>query len=243
MAASERRSVMEEKMDKIIAVQKARKDKQELLADGIAATAPVVMLSGSFGSGVGELAEKLSRRIQSPFYGPRRLGNLSMGLEVLRDGIIPPVNEPHEDLANDFFDYWLGYLHESVTVTARERLIKLSDTIREIASNGGVVAGVCPHMVLPGKKLLRVRVEASTQFCARRLSSILSVDEEEARRVFLKLEGERRQFLRESFEESFIDAIEYDLVLHAEKSTMEEMLDTCLKAMHRKGMLVKGRRG
>ncbi|MEO5363321.1 MAG: cytidylate kinase-like family protein [Magnetococcus sp. DMHC-8] len=225
---------MEQKTERIIVAQKLQKFRQDMLIDGIVATAPVVMLSGSFGSGVGELAEKLSHHARVPFYGPRRLEALSNG--QAQTGTVMTDSEGAEE---DFFDYWLGYLREGTTISARDRFLRLSHTIREIATRGGIIAGVCSHMVLPGKKLLRVRVDAGTQFCARRLAATRGIQEAEATRAFLQLEGERRQFLNASFAEAFTDSIEYDLVLNAEQSTLPDMLDTCLAAMDRKGMLGK----
>ncbi len=194
------------------------------------------MVSGPFGSGMEELAGRLAHRLEVPFYDPHELETLASDREKHGDAW-----QDLKESEGDFFDYWLGYLHEGASLSAGEHLARLSTAIQEIATHGGVIAGFCSHMVLPGDNLFRIKVEAGAQFCSSRLASIHGIDREEARRVFLRLEEERKQFLHDLFEEELIDSIDYDLVLDAEETTIEKMLKICLAAMDRKGMISRAR--
>ena len=230
-----KKSVMEQMTSGIVSVQKMQKHREALLMDGIVATAPVVMLAGPFGSGVGELAKKLALRVKVPLYGPRQLESLASQEKPAN------IRPEMEETESDFFDYWLGHLRQDAGLSAEERRIQLSNTIRKIATHGGVIAGVCSHMILPGDHLLRVKVEASTPYCYRRLAETRHIDEAEAQRLFLLLEEERRQLLHPSLEESSMPPIQHDLVLKAEETTMDKMLSACLNAMDQKGMTDKGK--
>ncbi len=220
-----------------ISRNKATQSKPEPEADSIVALAPLVMVAGPFGSGMEVVAEKLAQRMEVPFYDPHKLETLASDREEHGDAW-----KSLQDSEGSFFDYWLGHLHDDLAASLSSHMAHLSNTIREVAIHGGVIAGVCSHMVLPGDKLFRIRVEAGTRYCSHRLAMVHGIEETEARRVFTRLEEERRQFLHALCEESFMDSIDYDLVLDAETTDVEAMLKICLTALDRKGLLAKTRK-
>ncbi len=214
-------------------IQDMKNSGPELRVHDIAATAPLVMVTGPFGSGMEEFAVQLAHRMNVPFYDPHKLESLAC------------IREENDDAwrhikrsAGGFFGYWLDRLHERMGISPVEHLAYLKSTIQRIAMHGGVIAGACPHVILPENNIFRILVKASTTFCSRRLALTHGIDEAEAVLVFLRLEDERRKFLHELFEDGFMDSMEYDLVLDAEGITPEEMLATCLTALDQRGICV-----
>ncbi|MBF0184348.1 MAG: cytidylate kinase family protein [Magnetococcales bacterium] len=197
---------------------------------------PLLLVSGPFGSGMEELAEELAACLQLPFYDPHRLEQLASDRQhhqrAWRDLKMAEGN---------FFDYWLGQLHAQPRLSNEEHLTRISLAIREIATQGGIVAGICPHIVQSGKQLFRIQVKANARFCARRLAILHSIDEAEAMLVFLQLESERRLFLLEMFEENLLESVHFDLILEAELLTAEQMITTCLHTLEQKGLLYPDR--
>ncbi|MBF0182144.1 MAG: cytidylate kinase family protein [Magnetococcales bacterium] len=138
---------------------------------GVQARPPVIMMVGPFGSGMEELASQLARHLNVPYYDPHKLDSLARNRET-HDSAWRHLQES----VGSFFDYWLSHLHEKIGMSRSEHLLYLTRTIQEIASQGGVIAGACPHMILSDDRLFRIRVTAGTRFCARRLASTHELD-------------------------------------------------------------------
>ncbi|WP_193771520.1 AAA family ATPase [Candidatus Magnetaquicoccus inordinatus] len=190
---------------------------------------PLILVSGPFGSGMEELAELLAQHLQLPFYDPHRLEDLASNREQHQ--------RAWRDLKmaeGDFFDYWLGHLHDHSDLSAEEHLTRISLAIREIAGQGGIIAGICPHLVQAGDCLFRMHVKASARYCARRLASRHAIDEAEAMLVFLQLETERQRFLSSLFTEKILESVQFDLVLEAEWLSLQQMLAYSLQALRAK---------
>lgn len=194
----------------------------------------VVMVTGPFGSGMEEMAYQLANHLGRPYYDPHQLETLARDRER-HDTAWRHLKES----VGSFFAYWLGHLRERAGMSQREHQAHIHATIREIANQGGVIAGFCTHMALPGEKLFRIQVTASPDYCAHRLAITRAIGRSEATELCVRLEEERRQFLHDLFEEEFIDQIPYDLVLDAEHTSIKEMLAICLEALGQKGMLAK----
>ncbi|MBF0309273.1 MAG: cytidylate kinase family protein [Magnetococcales bacterium] len=215
-----------------MSTQETQNTQMEPRPSGFRALAPVVMVAGPFGSGMEDLAHQLARHLKVPFYDPHKLETLARDRE-LHDSAWQHLRES----VGSFFDYWLSHLHEKIGMSQSEHLAHLSATIRNVANHGGVIAGVCPHMILPGESLFRIQVRAGEDFCAQRLATLHGIDRLEALAVSRRLEEERLQLLHALFEEGSMDDIDYDLVLDAERASVEEMLDVCITALDQRGIL------
>ncbi|MBF0297028.1 MAG: cytidylate kinase-like family protein [Magnetococcales bacterium] len=201
---------------------------------GVRAKPPVIMMMGPCGSGMEELASQLARHLKVPWYDPHKLDLLARDRET-HDSAWQHLQES----VGSFFDYWLSHLHEKIGMPRSEHLLYLTRILQEIASQGGVIAGACPHMILPDDRLFRIRVMAGARFCARRLAFTHELDLAEAISIVLRMERERRQLLQDLFSNPFTDEIRFDLTLNAEALSMEDMLATSLVALDRRNLLAK----
>lgn len=207
-------------------------ESREQWEGSITALAPVVMVAGPFGSGMEELAMLLAKQLGVPFYDPHKLDALASDREA-HDGAWEHLRQGVES----FFEYWVSHLHEKPGMSRSEHLIYLTAIMRQVAREGGVIAGVCTHMILGGEKLFRIEVKAGPEFCARRLAEARGGDWQEAITVFHHMEEERRLFMHKLFEEAYAEPIPFDLVLDAETMSRDTMLEACLMALGGRGML------
>jgi cytidylate kinase len=213
----------------VVRMPKPKKQKQ-----GIVASQPLVMVSGPFGSGMGDLAARLAEALKVKYYNPHKLEELASDKE--RHERIWQELQASE---GDFFDYWLGHLYDQPGITPSEHLARLTTAIHEIAMEGGVVAGICPHIVVPGDNLVRIQVTADAKFCASRLSKKHGIDEGEAKKVFLELESQRQRLMQTMFEDVMSHTIQFDLVLDAEKVSAKKMLKLSLELLEKRHLITK----
>ncbi|MBF0462993.1 MAG: response regulator [Magnetococcales bacterium] len=220
--------------------QEMWKSEPELQAGGIVAMAPLVMIAGPFGSGMEELAVKLAHRMGVPHYDSDKLKSLASDREKHES-----ARRHANGSVGGFLNQKQSHLLDKVDVVQKARLPDFTSTIQWIATHGGVIAGICPRMVLPGNNLLRIQVKAGAKFCARRLSLTRGIDvgAADSSLVLVYLEERHRQFLRALSEDDSMESGDYDLVLDAESTIPEEMLQTCLVLLEQKGMMAKTRTG
>ncbi|MBF0183023.1 MAG: cytidylate kinase family protein [Magnetococcales bacterium] len=213
----------------VVHMPKPKKQKQ-----GIVATQPLVMVSGPFGSGMGDLAARLAETLKVQYYNPHKLEELASDKERHKR-----IWQELQASEGDFFDYWLGHIYEQPGITPSEHLERLTTTIHEIAREGGVVAGICPHIVLPGDKLVRIQVKADAKFCANRLAKKHGIDENEAKKVFTELESQRQELMHTMFEDVMSHVIQFDLVMDAEKLSSKKMLKLSLELLEKRHLIPK----
>ncbi|MBF0611631.1 MAG: cytidylate kinase family protein [Magnetococcales bacterium] len=189
---------------------------------------------GPFGSGVEELSALLAQRLGIPCYDPHKLESLAQDREI-HDGAWERLKQG----VGSFFDYWLSHLHEKPGMHRSEHLTYLTETMAMVAREGGVIAGVCPHMMMGGDMLFRIRVSATPEICAQRLVTLRGGSLEEAIRVYHRMEEERNQLLHDLFEDAYFDPISYDLVLDGNTATPQMMMEQCVAALHKKGIMAR----
>ncbi|MBF0613442.1 MAG: cytidylate kinase family protein [Magnetococcales bacterium] len=200
----------------------------------ITVAAPVVMVAGPFGSGVEELSALLAQRLGVPCYDPHKLESLAWDREI-HDGAWERLKQG----VGNFFDYWLSHLHEKPGMRRSEHLVYLAETMALVVREGGVIAGVCPHLMIGGETLFRIRVSATPETCAQRLATLRGGSLEEAIHVYHRMEEERNQFLHDLFEEAYFEPITYDLILDGNNATPQMMMEQCVNALVNKGIMTK----
>ncbi len=141
---------------------------------------------------------------------------------------------------------WLREFIESITSPASisdigyvQRLLK---TIASLAARGDcVLVGRGIAHILPVETTLRVRLVAPVAWRVAMMSRKLGVSKEEAAVKVAAIDRQRVQFVREHFDKDTTDPSLYDLVLNAERFSVEQCVDLIVEALHRLQAAVAGK--
>lgn len=133
---------------------------------------------------------------------------------------------------------WLREFMECVTSNAAvsdiaymHRMVK---TIAALAAHGNcVLVGRGVAHILPVETTLRVRLVAPLAWRVAAMSRKLGVSDEEAAVQVATIDRQRIQFVREHINKDTTDPSLYDLVLNAERFSVEQRVDLIVEALHR----------
>jgi len=111
---------------------------------------------------------------------------------------------------------------------------RMLKTIGALVERGDcVLVGRGIAHILPVKTTLRVRVVAPVAWRVAAMSRKLGVSEKDAAVKVATIDRQRIQFVREHFNKDTTDPSLYDLVLNAERFSVEQCVDLIVEALHR----------
>ena len=171
---------------------------------------PVITISRLPGALAGNLARKLSQTLGVDFYDQEIVDGIAQNAKVNRR-IVESLDE--QDLS--IFDEWIAAMGEHLW--AYEYLEQLTRVITAIGTHGyAVILGRGAGYILPKEVILRILVVAPQE---KRISNYMEahkIPEKEARRDVLKIESDRKAFIRKYFQADLVDPTNYDLVINTE---------------------------
>jgi cytidylate kinase len=179
---------------------------------------------GSEGTRLGELlAEELGfnffdREIiqeiaKSAKISDRLLGTLDeKGLNLVEETIAAAVNERHL-----WPDQFLRHLMKVIGAIGRH--------------GRAVIVGRGANFVLPADANLRIRVIASLDRRVQNLSKKHQIAYDEAQKLVLKTDADRRSFTRKYFYADMSDPLHYDLIINTDRLDMRTAVQTVKSAL------------
>jgi len=179
---------------------------------------------GSEGTRLGELlAEELGfnffdREIiqeiaKSAKISDRLLGTLDeKGLNLVEETIAAAVNERHL-----WPDQFLRHLMKVIGAIGRH--------------GRAVIVGRGANFVLPADANLRIRVIASMDRRVQNLSKKHQISYDEAQKLVLKTDADRRSFTRKYFYADMSDPLHYDLIINTDRLDMRTAVQTVKSAL------------
>jgi cytidylate kinase len=119
---------------------------------------------------------------------------------------------------------------------------RLTKTIASLVAQGDcVLVGRGVAHILPLATTLRVRLVAPVAWRVTAISRKLGVSEGEAAVQVAAIDRQRVQFVREHFHKDTTDPSLYDLVLNAERFSVEQCADLIVEALHHLQAAVAGK--
>lgn len=142
-------------------------------------------------------------------------------------------------LLNTLDEKGLNTIEESIAALVNERhlwpdqfLRHLMKVIGAIGRHGrAVIVGRGANFALPTDTNLRVRVIAPLDCRVNNLSKRLSISYEEAQKLVLKTDADRRSFSRKYFYADISDPLHYDLIINTDRLEMRTAVDAVKAAL------------
>ena len=172
---------------------------------------PVITLSRLPGAFGGMLAKKLSQDLSIDLFDQEIVEQISSNAHISKR-IVETLDEQDRTIFND----WIAALGED-HMWSYEYLQQLTSVITAIGAHGyAVIVGRGASFILPKEVSLRVLVTAPLDKRVRNIMETYSVPEAEARRNVMRVESERKAFIRQYFHADLIDSVNYDVVINTE---------------------------
>jgi len=177
---------------------------------------PVITVSHDYGSGGRELARKLAKALDVPFYDQALLNAIAQS-----SGIDSDLLAQLDEQAKLHWTQWLvGFksLHRQEQVQFYQHLVNLC---LNILQSGGVIVGRGAHIILANHPVFRLRVVGSLEHCATRIANREQIDFAAARIKAEKANQDKRQFVWDYFRRELDDPRAFDLVLNSDRLDIE----------------------
>lgn len=189
---------------------------------------PFVTLSREAGTGGSALAQTLALRLPpGPEARPWTVYSGNLIAEMLRTNHLPPelakfLPEDRIPEVDASVGQLVGLHPDLWTLVA-----KTNELIRHLARLGNVIlvgrgANFATHGLAHG---VHVRLVASAQYRSRQTLQRVGISEEAARAQNLHRDTARRRYVSATFNANIDDPTAYDLVLNAERLTLETMVE------------------
>jgi hypothetical protein len=182
---------------------------------------------GSFGELIAEdLAERLGWRI----YDREIVETISRDSHT-RESLVQQLDEKSQTLFHDTVKRLFG-MAEGGSLGVEAYHILLVKTLLSLGTHGrAILVGRGANFALQGQPGLHVRIVASLKVRQERLAAFWKVDEREASRRMLRLDEERRAFVRRHYKQDPDDPRHYDAVYNTDTLSHERITAAILATM------------
>jgi len=222
MKATRTRSIEQIVEDQVQQWQRLKSQKKEQ-APGVS----VITLSRQCGSEGTQLGERLAQELGFNFFDREVIQEIAKSAKI-SDRLLGTLDEKG-----------LNMVEETIAAAINERhlwpdqfLRHLMKVIGAIGRHGrAVIVGRGANFALPADANLRIRVIAPLDRRVQNISKRLSMSYDEAHKLVLKTDADRRSFSRKYFYADISDPLHYDLIINMDRLQMPNAVNTVKSAL------------
>lgn len=171
----------------------------------------VITISRTMGSGGGEIARQVAKRLDLKCYGQEILDTIAKQGKVNKK-TMTALHEKHSRASNA----WLYSVLFGKNVSRDDYLHYLGVTIRWLYHKGGVIVGRGGNLILAGRDVLRVRITGSVEACAKRVALQDNTDFAAAKKKVRDSNKARGEFIWKIFRKRLNDPLSFDLTFNTD---------------------------
>ena len=207
--------------------------RRELLAGKPGQPAPVlpwVTISRAFGSGGGEIAQRLAARLNYPIVDKEILEVL-----VQEGHLRAAIVESLDERDRSSLEVWVEGILRGKLQDKDDYHRTLVRLIGGIAIHGHcIIVGRGANFILDSSRGLHARIVAPLPQRIETISRIRGVDETEAAKLVEKVDAERSAFIRRLFHRDIEDPIAYDLLINTARIGMDLAVDLIERSLRQR---------
>ena len=200
---------------------------------------PTVTVSRDFGSGGNEIAAMVAERLGVRIYNKEILDDIAKQKNANKE-----LMEKLHETVNTASDAWLYAMVFGKNVTRDDYQKALVTAIRAIYRSGGVIMGRGAHVILEGRKILRVRITGSVDACAKRVAQREGIALGEAKKKVRERRSVRGKYLWSIFSSRINDPTKFDLTINTDMFTnYAQVADLIVRTLEVTGMIPEKKSG
>lgn len=187
---------------------------------------PFITISRSYAGGSGTIAKAVAKELGFTVYDREILDMIASSCKV-QDLLIESLDEHHLSQIDDFFENLFNSPHISETTYLKH----LTKVVLALISKGKtVIVGRGGNLIAPFSWGLQVRIVSPLQDRITRLISRNKISEKAAKKLILKEDRMRSEFIRRNFHKDINDPLIYDLMINASEFSVEQITAIIVKA-------------
>ena len=186
-----------------------------------AAPQRVICISRDLGSGGGQVAALLGKRLGLDIYDWEILDRISKRLHADAETM-----RAVDAGARELRDLWLYSLVTGEDLDADNYRRQLENVVLSLGRSGGIILGRGAHLILARSGALRVRFTGSPEVCARRLAAARGGDPAQWLTTIDEVNHRRSKFVWDSFRARLNDPRTFDITVNTDQfADLEKAVD------------------
>jgi cytidylate kinase len=191
---------------------------------------PVITISRLPGSGAETLAKKLSEDLKLDLFDHEIVEEIAKSAHMSKS-IIESLDEQDRSILDD----WIGILQKEIHLWPNEYLSYLSNVVGAIGAHGhAVIVGRGAGFILPSDVCLRLLLVAPKDVRIANVKEAYNLTSEEAEKMIVKTEKDRRAFIKKYFTADLVDPTRYDLTINTAHFTVDVAADIIKEAFNKR---------
>lgn len=189
---------------------------------------PVLTLSREPGSEGNLIAEALAEALGFDIFSQEIVQEMARNAHV-NSRIVETLDERGLNVLEE----WISHVIVDKHLWPDEYLKHLMKVVGTICKHGkAIIVGRGANFILPPKKIFRIRVVAPLKMRIYNYSKRFGMPETQAKTQILKLESERRAFVRKYFYSDIADPNNYDILINTENIEIERAVNIVRSAIN-----------
>ena len=182
---------------------------------------PVVTISRAPGSCGRIIAEEVAKELGFDLFHQEVVHKMAESAKISAR-LLESLDEKGLTILED----WVSSFHRN-HMWPDQYMKHLMKVVGTIGKHGrAVIVGRGANFLLSEDKTIRVRIVAPLKWRAKNVSLIFDISMDEAREIILKTESDRKAFVKKYFNKDIADPLNYDLLINAERLSIDEAAGT-----------------
>jgi cytidylate kinase len=178
---------------------------------------PVVTISRAPGSCGRIVAEEVAKELGFDLFHQEVVHKMAESAKISAR-LLESLDEKGLSILED----WVSSFHRN-HMWPDQYMKHLMKVVGTIGKHGrAVIVGRGANFLLSEDKTIRVRIVAPLKCRAENISLIFDISMDEAREIILKTESDRKAFVKKYFNKDITDPLNYDLLINAERLSIDE---------------------
>jgi len=181
---------------------------------------PVITISRQPGSGDHIFARRIAEELNLDIFDDKIIHEVAESAQM-SEKVVASLDEKMRST----LDNWIQFLKTTRFFFSDKYLLHLTRVIGAAGEHGGaLIIGRGANLILPAEETLRIRFVAPMAVKIKNLSEGLAISAEEAEERIVKIEAERKAFIKKHFKVDVDDPINYDIVINTEFMDVDKIV-------------------
>ncbi|TFG37194.1 MAG: cytidylate kinase-like family protein [Syntrophobacterales bacterium] len=182
---------------------------------------PVITISRQPGSGDHIFARRIAEELNLDIFDDKIIHEIAESANM-SEKVVASLDEKMRST----LDNWIQFLKTTRFFFSDKYFLHLTKVIGAAGGHGGaIIIGRGANLILPAEETLRIRFIAPMEVKVKNLSKGLGISAREAEERIIRIEAERRAFIRKHFKVDIDDPINYDLMINTQYLDEDKIIE------------------